>query len=412
MVTVKATLLKHNQKADGTYNVKIRITHNRVSRYLDTNHFVASKQLNKKLEIKDSVINLQVDKTLNGYRQQIGELGTRIDLMSCDDVVNYLKSSTKEIDFIEFGKAHINGLIEKNQNGSATNYKTVINSLVDFFKRERILVSEINANMLRSYEKYLRSERKIVRESKKKRAFTIINPGLSDSGLHNHMRDLRGLFIAARNQYNDEDLGIIRIPHYPFKKYKIINKPETPKRNIQIDQVLKIRDCKCEAGSRIELAKDLFMLSFYLCGTNAVDFYQMDDVNIKKGRLEYKRSKTRGKRKDQAFISIKIIPESKALIKKYIGSLQNRFSTRAGLSTALSQGLRRIQKSENIPDVTFYWARHTFATLARNTCRKSKDDVAMALNHIDEGRKTTDIYIEKDWAIVDEVQSAVISLLN
>jgi hypothetical protein len=36
----------------------------------------------------------------------------------------------------------------------------------------------------------------------------------------------------------------------------------------------------------------------------------------------------------------------------------------------------------------------------------------MALNHIDEGRKTTDIYIQKDWRIVDEVQSAVVALLK
>jgi hypothetical protein len=60
----------------------------------------------------------------------------------------------------------------------------------------------------------------------------------------------------------------------------------------------------------------------------------------------------------------------------------------------------------------FYWGRHSFATIARNKCRKSKDDVALALNHVDETRKTTDIYIEKDWGILDEVQNAVISLLR
>jgi hypothetical protein len=47
------------------------------------------------------------------------------------------------------------------------------------------------------------------------------------------------------------------------------------------------------------------------------------------------------------------------------------------------------------PGVTFYWARHSFGNLARNTCRKSKDDVALALNHVDHGRRTTDIYLEK-----------------
>lgn len=36
----------------------------------------------------------------------------------------------------------------------------------------------------------------------------------------------------------------------------------------------------------------------------------------------------------------------------------------------------------------------------------------MALNHVDEGRKTTDIYIQKDWKIFDEVQSAVMKLIN
>jgi hypothetical protein len=50
--------------------------------------------------------------------------------------------------------------------------------------------------------------------------------------------------------------------------------------------------------------------------------------------------------------------------------------------------------------------------LARNSCRMSKDDVGLALNHIDEGHRTTDIYISKDWTIVDEVQVKVITLLR
>ncbi|WP_242691513.1 hypothetical protein [Desertivirga arenae] len=56
--------------------------------------------------------------------------------------------------------------------------------------------------------------------------------------------------------------------------------------------------------------------------------------------------------------------------------------------------------------------RHPFASLARNSCRLSKDDVALALNHVDEGHRTTDIYIAKDWKIVDEVQEKVVELLR
>jgi hypothetical protein len=63
-----------------------------------------------------------------------------------------------------------------------------------------------------------------------------------------------------------------------------------------------------------------------------------------------------------------------------------------------------------IPKLQFYKLRHSFGNQARNTCRLSKDDVALALNHVDHGRKTTDIYLAKDWKILDEVQEAVLNL--
>ncbi|UOE47947.1 site-specific integrase [Mucilaginibacter sp. SMC90] len=411
MATIRALVLKHNRKSDGTYNVKIRVSHNRVSRYIETNHFVAEKQLNKKLEIKDNIILLQVDKTLNDYRKGIGELDQKINLMTCDQIVDYLQSNKKEIDFIEFARAHILQLSENKNNGTS-NFRAVTNSLVDYFGREVIYISEITANMLRSYERYLRTERKLERQSRGQKKFTIISPGLSDSGLHNHLRDLRSLFNVAKDHFNDEDLGIIRIPHYPFKKFKIIKRPETPKKYLEIEQILAIRDIDCKPGSQNELARDLFMLSFYMCGTNSVDFYNMDRSNINRGRLDYNRSKTKGKRLDKAFISIKIVDEAKSLLDKYLGKLQLRFTTRTGLSTALSNGMRKIIADSNLPEVTYYWARSVFATWARNKCRISKDDVAMALNHIDENRKTTDIYITKDWKIVDEVQEAVCLIIR
>ncbi len=47
----------------------------------------------------------------------------------------------------------------------------------------------------------------------------------------NHIRDLGIMFNAACNQYNNEDLGIYKIKHYPFKKYKVGSPPITKKRN-------------------------------------------------------------------------------------------------------------------------------------------------------------------------------------
>jgi len=66
----------------------------------------------------------------------------------------------------------------------------------------------------------------------------------------------------------------------------------------------------------------------------------------------------------------------------------------------------------DIPIVTHYWARHTFASIARNECRCSIDDIGMALNHIDQTNRITDIYIAKDWSIIDDVQEKVTGVLS
>jgi integrase len=412
MATVSAKVFQHHQKDDGTWNVKICVYHQNDRKYIETSHFVAKKQLDAKFKVKDKFLSKIIEGTLGNYRETISHLGHKLDFFSCEALAIYLKDKDKDIDFIEFAQMHIDQLIHENREPYSRSFRIVKNSLIDYFKRTSLSITEINSNMLCDYEKFLKREREQVRVNQLKREVRTTEPGLSQSGLHNHMRDLRTLFNAASKVYNNEDLGIFRIKHYPFKKYKVGTPPLTKKRNNTIEEVQFIRDCKTKSGGRAELAKDLYMLSFYLCGMNAVDFYQASTKYIRNGRIDYNRSKTEGRRKDNAFISIKIVEEAKLLIEKYLGNLQKRYSTYGGLDTALSLGMITLRKLTGIDDITFYWARHTFANLARNACRMSKDDVALALNHIDEGHRTTDIYIAKDWKIVDEVQIKVIVLLR
>jgi len=411
MATVSAKVFKHHQKADGTFNVKICLYHKSVRKYMDTSHFVSERQLNKRYKINDKFINNLVEKTLQEYRETISELDSKVGFFSCEKLVEYLEQKHHDIDFILFIKEHVAQLIKENREPYSRCFRTVKNSLIDYFESESVSINEIHSNMLKTYERFLRSERIIKRVNQLGKVVQTKEKGLSDSGIHNHMRDLRTLFNAARDHYNNDDLGLYKIKHYPFKKYKVGSAPLTKKRNITIEQVKLIRDCSPVTDSRTELAKDLFMLSFYLCGTNAVDFYNLQKKDIKHGRIEYNRAKTKGRRRDNAFISIKLIDESKPLLEKYIEILPQRYKKYDGLDTALSAGMRELRKITGIADITFYWARHTFANTARNACRMSKDDVALALNHIDEGHRTTDIYIAKDWKIVDEVQEKVVGML-
>jgi len=148
------------------------------------------------------------------------------------------------------------------------------------------------------------------------------------------------------------------------------------------------------------------MLSFYFCGMNAVDLYKKQYV-VNNGRIEYNRSKTKGKRKDKAFISIKIPFEAVELL-EFAATLPERYNSIGNLNKALSKGMETLSEITGIPGLQYYQLRHTFGSTARNKCQISKDDIADALNHVEHGRKTTDIYISKDWGIVDNVQSSVI----
>src|SRR3546814_127135 len=164
--------------------------------------------------------------------------------------------------------------------------------------------------MLKQCETYLRGERTITRLNQFKRPVKRVVKGLGDSGIHNHMRDLRILFNDVKEHYNDEEKGMIIIKHYPFKKYKMVEPPPTRKKNLTVEQMLAIRNCKIPLGSRAGLARDLFMLSFYLCGANAADLYELSSEILSYSRFEYNRAKTRSRRKDKAFISIHIPPEA------------------------------------------------------------------------------------------------------
>ena len=414
MATIREVVLKHHKKEDGTYNIKYRLTHNRKITYINTNHFVGEKQLKKNLTVKDKFLMSVISTDIANYRMKLLALDRILMHLDVKQLAVRLTQAedNSPIDIIAFARQYLNELKEQGRKGSAYPILTVVNSLCDYYGSQKVEIDRINSIMLPDYERYLRKERKFKRKNQFGKEVSYVSKGLSDSGLHNHMRDLRTLFNAARDRFNDEDLGLIRIKHYPFKRHKVIDAPMTAKRALSIKQIILIREFICTPGSRAELAKEIFLLSFYMCGMNAKDIYDLGQASIVKGRINYNRSKTRKRRKDSAFISINLIPDASPLLFKYINRLRVRYAESSNFNKALNKGLKEIGEATGITSLTMYCARHSFGSIARNECRFSKDDVGFALNHIDHNTKTTDIYIKPDWRIIDDVQVKVVSLLN
>jgi len=429
MSTFKALVRPDQKKKDNTWNVKIRLTHNRVIKFIDTPIFVVKSQLTKKFDLKDQFVTDAVDDIVKSYRQEVTALGMKVFSMTATELKQHLenkfetKPETKEesVNFIDFARGYIIKIKTEGRDSKAMTYNAVINSIVDYFRSEDVDISKINYKFLIGWEAFLKTERKMDRTDQFGKIRTITKPPATDAGVFHYMKELRTLFNEAIKQFNDEDSGEILIKHYPFRKYKIGNAPKTKKRNLtkeEINKIIKIDTSLEKKGSLLELGRDVGMLCFYLIGMNTTDIFHID--KFENGRISYNRRKTRGERADDAFISIKVEPEAAELLAKYrddeggrVFSFYKRYSNERTFNKGVNDGLKQAAKITDIDkDLTSVFLRHSWATIARNKCNIDKDVIGKALNHIETIGTITDVYIETDWSIIDEANRKVLDYIK
>lgn len=415
--TFKAVVMEHHKKQDGKYNVKIRVTHNRQVRYLATNILVTKEDLTRGLKIKSQNVADNLKKEIDKYQEITNTIDTdEAKEMSVNDVLAYISNYKQEkkafeLDFIKFGEDTINDLKAAGNEGNAAMYRVVINSVCRYLERNNMDISEFTVQFIRDYCHWLQT--KPARENRPDKTTGRRAPSL-------YLSTLRALHNKAKAMYNDEDRGIINIPFSPFKNFKIPDVPLSQKRALTEKQLSAMLALSYEVAykgrtNRFNFSKDVFLLSFALIGINAADLYSCTELTSD-GWLVYNRTKTKNRRKDRAMMKIKVQPAIQPLFDKYRDKTGKRvfkfykmYSSANTFTTALNRGLKDIGKKLGIDDLEFYAARHTWATLARNKAGIDKGVVHEALNHVDEQMKVTDIYIDKDWSIIN---NANLKLLN
>lgn len=416
MATFKINVFKHQQRADKTFPVSIRVTWKRQSAYIKTEYNVTKKQLTRGYEVKDPFIVRELNNRIARLEKiKVQKLKSNIEFYSAKELAAFLAKQLKtgdEICFTEFAEKYIKNL----KPGNKITFTATLNNLKDFTGKDKILISEITSQFLYSFERFLKTERKLTRLNQFGKPVKTTTAPAGDATVRKYMSNIRAIFNAAMDEYNDEDKGEMAIKHYPFRKYKIKSLPETKKRNLSADDIRTIQGLpNSNLTDRGKLARDVFLLSFMLAGTNTVDLYEMPAGSINDGRITYNRRKTADRRSDKAEISIKIQPEAEYLIKKYKGKeraflFHELYTTSRIFYSNINKGLKVVATAAGIDvPLSTYYARHSWASIARNDCRVSKDDVHLALNHVDDKTKITDIYIARDWSIIDDANRKVIS---
>lgn len=207
-----------------------------------------------------------------------------------------------------------------------------------------------------------------------------------------HLRNLRAVF----NDAIDNEITT----NYPFRRFKI--KPvATRKRNLPVEEIRSIFSTTKISPWMVKY-RDFFALSFMLIGINVVDLCGLKEV--KNGRIEYIRAKTK-----KAY-DIKVEPEAAELIAKYKGdkgllNFTDNYKSYRHFYNNLCKGLRGVRDTLGLEELTTYWARHSWATIAASL-DIPKDTIAAALGH--GGNTVTDIYIEFDMRKVDVANRRVL----
>ena len=185
----------------------------------------------------------------------------------------------------------------------------------------------------------------------------LSNLGYSSTSIGIRMASLKRLVkYALRHDY-------VKFKVNPFLEYK--DAPKVVREiALTLDQLRMMRDMEL-TDKWIIYARDIFMLSFYLCGMNLADILRLD---LSKPDVKFIRQKTISRRNAKDTTEFTIQPEARAIIDKYLTKdhkLQfNGFTTEKSINHICGDHLPKLRPLIGFDKLIFYSARKTFAQLA------------------------------------------------
>lgn len=345
---------------------------------IKTDVFAVQSDLNRKGRLRnDSPVYARVLALIREVEAGYTSLGTFLtgERITASQAVERMRHSETPTFF-----AYAEKWLSRAQMRGKKNYETAVRNFRCFTKTD-ITFSMFSHGLLNDYMFSLR---------KKQRAQTL------------YINAIKKIYLDAEKDYDIKPFSSFRldIPRQQRAHHRALDK----------DTLNRIFSWE-GSGKRARLARDCALLSFCLCGTNSADLYSAPP--IKNNTLSYNRMKTKDRRLDEAHIEIRIPKQIKHLVRKYQGtthafSFFNEYSSEASFNRSLNIGLRTIRDDLGIEKLTFYAFRHSWATIARNELKIEKSLVHECLNHVERDTAIDDIYIKKDFRLVNEANKKVV----
>ena len=396
MITFKATFKKDKLRSDKTWQVLIRVTHDKRTAYLPTTMYVSKKEVTASLKIKDRAVLDRCDELIREYRRRVAAMNLELNDVPMEAIVARLKEKAGSGG--ESFTAYASMWMARAGIKGVRNYGSAVSALRRFMKKEDILFADMTVAMMRGFEASL---------SDRPRARSLYTSCI-----------LR-MFNDARDELNNEDCGVLRVRN-TLAKYSAPRQAAAEKRALTLDELLRLMRLprlgtltRDGLPCRRDMARDCFLLSFFLMGMNSADMYAATVYDGKS--ITYQRAKTKDRRADHAAIRVDIHPCLNKLFKRYRGKdgrvfcFAARYATAADFNRAVNLGLKEAGEAAGIHGLQFYAARHTMATIAVNETGISKYVVNDMLNHVEPSLRVTDLYIKRDFGPINEANFNLIA---
>ena len=345
MATIKLAVLKHTQSKDGSYKIRIAIGHRS-----ETHYIVTKYKVNSPSEFVGGIvtrvpnaheINVKLRNLLNDYDERLERIPSPEDY-TCKELRDLLKSMrphSSTATFSQVSEQYQKELIEDGRGSYAGMLQNSLRLFRDFSGGDMFL-SEISTVTISEFERWLKRK------------------GLSQTYISMTLSMTRTIINRAiRAQFVTYQL-------HPFAYWK---RPADEEREIDIsvEELAAIRDSQPKLKKQ-RIARDLFMLSYYLGGINLIDLLNIDFRGV--SVLEYVRHKSRNTKTSDKRISFTIQPEAEELIRKWAnrntGKLDfgYKFSYKNFLQF-ITRSIKSLAKDldiQNYKKVCYYTARKSF----------------------------------------------------
>lgn len=345
MATIKLAVLKHTKAKNGSYKIRISVGHRSETHYIVTPYSVnAFSEFDNGIVVRipnAHEINIKLRNLLNDYEERLQRIDSPDDYTCKElrDLLKSMRSHASKVTFKQVSEHYQKELTEDGRGSYASMLKNSLRLFLDFTHGD-VFLSEVSTITISEFERWLKRK------------------GLSQTYISMTLSMTRTIINRAIR------MQLVAYDIHPFTYWK---RPTDAEREIDIsvESVRAIRDAQPRLKKQ-RIARDIFMLSYYLGGINLIDLLDIDFRGV--SVLEYTRHKSRNMKLSDKRISFTLQPEAKELINKWMNRNTGRldfgykFSYKNFLAY-VTRSIKSLAKDLNLPDynkVCYYSARKSF----------------------------------------------------